>query len=197
MLSSEPILLDVSSLLDLSDDRVLLQLSAQNEHLRIETTPLHQLSILMATSDKTGKYNTKLTQQLANWSDIDELGTVYDSSTGFRMPKTGVVLSPDVSYILNERLEALEDTSSFKTIAPDFVIELKSESDRLKVLIDKMLSYLENGVRLGWLIDTTTEQIHIYRLGGETSLHTFDEKLTGEDVLPAFEFNPRSIFKKK
>ena len=189
-------LLNFGDLLDFNDDNVLATLSSLNSHLRLETDRNNNLIILMATYDKTGRVNSKLNQQLANWNDMDELGEVYDSSTGFKMPVTNSMKSPDVSFILHSRLEVLENDSQFRTIAPDFVIELRSDTDRLKTVIAKMEEYIENGVRLGWLIDPQTENVHIYRLNGNHTMQDFDETLSGEDVLPKFELNLRSIFKK-
>jgi Uma2 family endonuclease len=115
------------------------------------------------------------------------------------MSNTNSVRSPDVSYIENSRLEQLseKDSEGFYRIVPDFVIELRSDTDRLKTVIAKMEEYIENGVRLGWLIDPQTENVHIYRLNGNNSMQNFDETLSGEDVLPKFELNLRSIYKKK
>jgi Uma2 family endonuclease len=188
--------LNFGDLLDFGDDNVLATISSLNSHLRLETDKNNNLIILMPTYDKTGRINSKLNQQLANWNDIDELGEVYDSSTGFKMPITHSIKSPDVSFILHHRLEILEDDEQFRTIVPDFVIELRSSTDRLKTVIAKMEEYIENGVRLGWLIDPQTENVHIYRLNRNHTMQNFDETLSGEDVLPKFELNLRSIFKK-
>ncbi len=189
--------LNFGDLLDLNNDHVLLQLSSQNPNLRLETDRNNNLIVLMATYDKTGKHNLALGAKIYNWNEEHQLGEAFDSSTGFKMPITNSIKSPDVSFILHSRLEVLEDENQFRTIAPDFVIELRSSTDRLKVAIAKMEEYIENGVRLGWLIDPQTENVHIYRLNGNHITQTFDEKLSGEDVLPKFELNLRNIFKTK
>jgi Uma2 family endonuclease len=193
------LVLNFGDLLDFNDDDILLRLSAQNPFLRLETDRNNNLIVLMATHSKTSKYNSELNRLVGNWNAENELGEVLDSSGGFRMPITNSVKSPDVSFILHSRLDELtgKDKDGFYKIAPDFVIELRSDSDRLQVVIEKMLEYIENGVRLGWLIDPQTENVHIYRLNGNHTIQSFDEKLSGEDVLPKFELNVRGIFKKK
>jgi Uma2 family endonuclease len=192
-------LLNFGDLLDFNDDTVLATLSSLNPHLRLETDRNNNLIILMATHSKTGIDNAEIVIDLGIWNRQEKLGKVFDSSAGFRMPITNSVKSPDVSYIENSRLEQLseKDSEGFYKIAPDFVIELRSDTDRLKTVIAKMEEYIENGVRLGWLIDPQTENVHIYRLNGNHSMQNFDETLSGEDVLPKFELNLRSIFKKK
>ncbi len=191
--------LNFGDLLDFGDDNVLAILSSLNSHLRLEIDKNNNLIILMATHSKTGNHNAKLTMKVGIWNEDNELGEVFDSSAGFHMSNTNSVRSPDVSYIENSRLEQLsqKDSEGFYRIVPDFVIELRSDTDRLKTVIAKMEEYIENGVRLGWLIDPQTENVHIYRLNGKHTMQNFDETLSGEDVLPKFELNLRSIFKKK
>ncbi len=191
--------LNFGDLLDLNNDHVLLQLSSQNPNLRLETDRNNNLIVLMATHTKTSKHNLALGAKIYNWNEEHQLGEAFDSNGGFRMPLTNSVLSPDVSFVLQSRLDELKgkDKEGFYKIAPDFVIELRSDSDRLQEVIDKMLEYIENGVRLGWLIDPQTENVHIYRLNGSHTTQTFDEKLSGEEVLPKFELDLRNIFKKK
>jgi Uma2 family endonuclease len=192
------LVLNFGDLLDFNDDTILLKLSAQNPLLRLETDRNNNLIILMATHSKTGNNNAKLLIKVGIWNEKYELGEIYDSNAGFRMPITNSVKSPDMSFILHSRLDELKgkDKEGFYRIAPDFVIELRSDSDKLQDVIDKMLEYIENGVRLGWLIDPQTENVHIYRLNGNHSTQSFDEKLSGEEVLPKFELNLRNIFKK-
>lgn len=193
------IVIDFGDLLGFQDDSVLLALSSLNPELRLETNRNNQLIIKMATKLTTGSNNSKLNGEIYLWNKEKELGEVFDSSTGFRMPITGSVKSPDVAFVLNTKLEKLneKDSEGFAKITPDFVIELRSDSDALKPLIDKMLEYIENGVRLGWLIDPKEEKIYIYRLNGNHSVQNFDEKLSGEDVLPDFTLEIRKLFKKE
>jgi Uma2 family endonuclease len=193
------LVLNFGDLLDFNDDNILLQLSSQNPLLRLETDRNNNLIVLMPTHTETGQENAKLIIKLGIWNEKYELGEITDSNGGFRMPITNSVKAPDVSFILHSRLDKLtgKDKEGFYKIAPDFVIELRSDTDKLQEVIEKMLEYIENGVRLGWLIDPQTENVHIYRLNGNHTTQSFDEKLSGEDVLPKFELNLRTIFKKK
>jgi Uma2 family endonuclease len=193
------LVLNFGDLLDFNDDDILLQLSSLNSDLRLETDRNNNLIVLMATYSKTGNHNAKLSGEVYIWNKENQLGETYDSNAGFRMPITNSVKSPDVSFILNSHLDELtgKEKDGFYKIAPDFVIELRSDTDKLQEVIEKMLEYIENGVRLGWLIDPQTENVHIYRLNGNHTTQNFDEKLSGEDVLPKFELNLRPIFKKK
>jgi Uma2 family endonuclease len=190
------IILNVQPLLDLSDDQVLLTLSALNQNLRFEVNRFQQLIIDMATHTRTGFSNSRLITRLGVWNEEDELGEVGESNTGFRMPITNSVLVPDLAWIENSRLEKLEQQDGYFKIAPDFVGELRSSSDTLAELKKKMEEYIENGVRLGWLIDPKGEKVYIYRLNKENSVQSFEQKLLGEDVLPNFEVDLLKIFKK-
>jgi Uma2 family endonuclease len=193
------VVLSFGDLLDFQDDEVLLLLSSLNPNLRFETDKNNQLIIKMATKLTTGNQNAELIVELGIWNRIKKLGQIFESNAGFRMPITGSIKSPDVAFVLNSKLEQLneKDAEGFAKIAPEFVIELRSDSDALKPLIDKMLEYIENGVRLGWLIDPKGEKVYIYRLNGNHTSQTFDEKLSGEDVLPDFTLEIRELFKKK
>jgi len=103
-----------------------------------------------------------LIQQLSNWADIDERGLVFGSSTGFRLPN-GAIRSPDAAWVKRDRLEALNpDPDTFLPLCPDFVIELRSSSDRLSDVQVKMREYLENGLQLGWLINPQDQQVEVY-----------------------------------
>jgi Uma2 family endonuclease len=106
------------------------------------------------TGSETGESNFRLSGQLFIWTEQDGTGTGFDSSTGFTLPN-GATVSPDISWVKLERWNALprEQRTKFAPISPDFVVELRSKSDTLKDLQDKMQQYIDNGVRLGWLID--------------------------------------------
>jgi Uma2 family endonuclease len=191
------ITLHVQPFLDLSDDNLLLALSSMNPNLQIEVNRFQKLTITMPTKHRTGNSNIKLATRLQVWNEEHELGEAFDSSTGFRMPKTKSLFSPDFSWIENSRLEKIWESEGFLHIAPDFVAELRSDTDTLKELMEKMEEYIENGVRLGWLIDAKNEKVYIYRLENGNSEQDFDKNLSGETVLPKFELNLRKIFKKK
>ena len=130
------------------------------------------------------------------WNDNTDLGISFDSSTGFTLPN-GAVYSPDASWVSNEKWDGLtqqQREEEFSPLAPDFVVELRSSSDSLKKLQKKMAEYIENGVRLGWLIDPKNKTVEIYRQGKEIEILEFPETVTGEDILPGFELNLNKIW---
>ncbi len=145
--------------------------------------------IMEPTGSETGSFNAAIITELTLWNREHKYGKTFDSSTGFTLPNNSV-RSPDVSWIEIERWLALplEDRQLFAHISPDFVIEIRSRTDRIYQLKDKMLEYQENGVRLAWLIDPIKEEVWVYRSDGSTELvPSFNTIITGEDVLEGFE----------
>ncbi len=167
----------------------------KNGNLRIEQTAEGELILMPPTLPDTGWRNTKLTTRTENWSDFHKVGIVFDSSTYFTLPN-GARRSPDVTWIKREKWEQLTDEQRKKVsrIIPDFVIELRSSSDSLKSLQDKMQEYIENGVSLGWLIDPQKRKVHIYRKDGKTEILDNPKTLSGEDVLQGFELKVSDIW---
>ena len=146
---------------DLTHDQ-LLQLCLDNGDFRIELSATKELIVMPPTWSFTGWRNSRLNQQLSNWSDTNREGLVFDSSSGFILPN-GALRAPDVSWISLARWRALTDEQleGFSNICPDFVIELRSSSDKLADLQAKMAEYMENGARLGWVVDAQTQQVHV------------------------------------
>ena len=142
------------------------------------------------TGGETGNRNGRLNQQLFNWTDADGTGIAFDSSTCFKLPN-GADRSPDASWIKLERWDALtdEEKQKFPPICPDFVIELLSPSDSLKTTQEKMKEYIDNGVRLGILINRKSRQVEIYRSGKEVEVLDSPPTVSGEDVLKGFVLN--------
>ncbi|MDZ8224474.1 Uma2 family endonuclease [Nostoc sp. ChiVER01] len=179
------LILNLSPTIELTDEQ-FFQLCQNNRDLRLERTAEGELIIMPPTGWGTGNRNSKLTQRLGNWADADGTGLAFDSSTGFKLPN-GANRSPDASWVRRERLEALNpDPARFLPLAPDFAVELCSASDSLKTVQQKMQEYIDNGVRLGWLIDPQNQQVEIYRLGQEVEVLRSPTSLSGEDVLPGF-----------
>ena len=139
------------------------------------------------TGGETGHRNLKIIQKLANWTDTNQRGIAFDSSTGFKL-SNGSDRSPDASWIPLEKWNNLtpQQRQKFLPLCPDFVIELRSPSDSLKTLQNKMKEYLENGTKLGWLINPKAKQVEIYRQGKEVEILDNPTTLSGEDVLPDF-----------
>jgi Uma2 family endonuclease len=147
------------------------------------------------TGGETGKRNANLILQLAIWNQQAKLGEVFDSSTGYKLPN-GANRSPDVSWIQQERWDSLtsEQKEKFIPLAPDFVLELMSPTDYLVNTQAKMQEYLENKVKLGWLINPQAKQVEIYRLEREVELLNSPQFISGEDVLPGFVLDLTGIF---
>jgi Uma2 family endonuclease len=171
-------------------DEQFFELCSANRDLRFERSVDGELIIMPPVTGRSGYRNIKLSQQLANWVDTNDLGVGFDSSTGFKLPN-GADRSPDASWVRRERLEALteEQKDSFLPLAPDFVVELRSKTDLLKTVRAKMQEYMNNGVRLGWLIDPKNRQVEIYRLGQQVEVLESPVSLSGEDVLPGFRLD--------
>ncbi|WP_016950319.1 Uma2 family endonuclease [Anabaena sp. PCC 7108] len=134
--------------------------------------------------------NAGLTTQLANWNDDKSQGVVFGSDVGFVLPN-GAIRSPSAAWIKLQRWNNLtnEEKQKFPPISPDFVIELLSPSDSLKTTQEKMKEYIDNGVRLGILINRKSRQVEIYRSGKEVEVLEFPATVSGEDVLNGFVLN--------
>jgi Uma2 family endonuclease len=158
-----------------------------NSELRIERTADGDLSIMTPTGGETGSKNADLISQLTVWSFKDGTGLAFDSSTGFWLDN-GAMRSPDAAWVGRERWNALtpQERKKFVPIAPDFVLELRSESERSSDLRKKMREYVENGVKLAWLIDPVTRQVEIYRPGQEVIEQGAPATLSGEPELSGF-----------
>ena len=176
-------------------DEQFFQLCQNNRDLKFERNANGDLVIMSPTGGETGSYNAGLTAQLWNWNSQTKLGKVFDSSTGFKLPN-GADRSPDASWMTLERWNALtpEQRQKFLPLCPDFVIELRSASDRFKTIQDKMQEYIENGLRLGWLINPQDRRVEIYRLGKEVDILESPKSLSGEEVLPGFILNLKEIW---
>ena len=187
----EPLVLRLPDSIQLTDMQ-LLALCELNSALRIEMDTEQNLHIMSPTGIDTGQHNAHLTALFYLWNRRHKLGYIYDSSTGFRLPD-GSVRSPDVSFVLAERIAALtpDERSGFAPLCPDFVLELRSPIDNPAALHHKMQTYLANGCRLAWLIDPVAEQACIYRPEAEPQCLTFAPELVlaAHDVLPGFELH--------
>ena len=168
-------------------DEQFFQLCLKNRNFRFERNQQGDLIIMSPTGGETGNRNGKLITQLFFWTQEDQSGIAFDSSTGFKLPN-GATRSPDASWIPLKKWNKLTLTEQrgFLPLAPDFVVELLSPSDSLKDTQDKMKEYLENGTKLGWLINRQAKQVEIYRLGKEVEVLDKPISLSGEKVLPNF-----------
>lgn len=166
-----------------------------NRDLRIERTASGEVIIMPPAFSDTGNRNGKIAVQLGNWAEQDGTGETFDSSAGFTLPN-GATRSPDASWIKLERWNALteEQKASFAPICPDFVIELRSKSDTLRGLPDKMQEYMSNGVSLGLLIDRKNRNVYIYRPNQEPEVLDNPEAVSTEPELPGFVLRMATIW---
>lgn len=191
------------------------QLADVEQLVRLELTARGELIVMSPTGGTAGRKNSRLTQKLRNWADQNGQGEVFDSSTVFVLP-SGARRSPDVSWIELEQWNQLTPAQQdgFPPLAPDFVIELVSPSDlksqRYQDLQAKMTSdpasptgarecarmqdYLDNGVKLGWLIEPSAKIVEIYRSGQPVEILNNPQSLCGEDILPGFTLDLTEIF---
>jgi Uma2 family endonuclease len=171
-------------------------LVAANRDLRLERAANGALIVNPPTGGETGYSNVKIAYFLVRWVEEEGgNGIPFDSSTGFKL-SNGADRSPDASWLSRERWESLtpQQRKSFVPLCPDFVIELRSESDSLSKLQAKMQEYIDNGARLGWLIDPQNRRVEIYRAGREVEILENPPTLSGEDILPGFVLNLRKIW---
>ncbi|MDJ0899352.1 MAG: Uma2 family endonuclease [Xenococcus sp. MO_188.B8] len=175
------------------------QLANYEQEARLELTASGELIIMSPTGGTAGRKNFRLIQQLANWIDRDKTGIGFDSSTVFILPN-GARRSPDASWIKLERWNQLtqEQQDGFPPIVPDFVIELVSPSDltnqRYHDLQSKMQEYMDNGVKLGWLIEPKSKTVEIHRQNQLPEVLDNPQSLSREDILPGFILDLTNIF---
>ena len=176
-------------------DEEFFQLCQNNRDLRFERTAAGELIIMPPTGSDTGNRNFDIAVELGIWNKQTKLGKGFDSSTGFKL-SNGKDVSPDVAWIKKERWHSLtpEQQNKFAPIAPDFVIELRSASDNLKLLQEKMQEYIANGVKLAWLIDRKQRKVFIYRPNCGFEELNNPQTLTGEDILPGFVLDLSEIW---
>ncbi len=178
--------LNLSPIIEITDEQ-FFQLCQNHQDYQFERTAKGELIIMSPTGGETGKSNIDLTGQLWLWNKQNKLGVAFDSSTGFQLPN-GADRSPDAAWLKQERWDNLttEQREKFIPLCPDFVVELRSKSDSLTKLQEKMQEYLENGIKLGWLIDRKNQQVEIYRPNKVVEIIKNPTTLSGENILPGF-----------
>ncbi len=186
--------LNVSALGNLTDRKLAL-LSQANRDMQLERNSQGELVFMAPTGGETGYRNFNLVVEFGLWHRQMKLGVAFDSSTGFKLPNQAV-RSADLAWVKQARWQALTPTQrkEFPPLCPDFVIELRSESDSLKPLQDKMQEWIANGCLLGWLIDCKQEKVYVYRADGSIQVVPSFEQTLGDNVLlPGFELDLRQL----
>jgi len=189
-----PIIVQLRPVVNLSDEQ-LFDLCQVNRDLRIERTEHGELIIMSPTGSETGDRNSEINWQLRDWAKRDGTGKVFDSSAGFRLPK-GAVRSPDAAWLRLSRWNALtaEQRKRFAPLCPDFVVELRSPTDGLNAVLERMHEYLENGAEMGLLIDPEQKQVYLYRRGREVEILEDPKTIACDPVLPGFVLDLREIW---
>lgn len=172
---------------NLTDDQ-FYRLCEANPHAPLERSASGALVILSPVGGESGEREADLIADLTLWNRQTKLGKVFSSSTMFKLPGGGD-RSPDVAWVELSRWNALtpEERAGFPPLCPDFVIELRSKTDLLRPLQEKMQEYLASGLRLGWLIDSQGSKVEIYRPDRDMEGVNFPASLSGETILPGFE----------
>lgn len=166
-----------------------------NRKLRIERTRTGEVIIMTPAGGESGRRNLKASARLCHWAESDGTGVAFDSSTGFLLPN-GAVRSPDLAWVSRARWDALsqDQREQFPPLCPDFVGEIRSPTDRLGALEEKMQEYIENGAKLGWLLDPVEKKVCVYRPGEPVACLDDPETVSADPVLPGFTLNVREVF---
>ncbi|MEH2278369.1 MAG: Uma2 family endonuclease [Nostoc sp.] len=192
---SSPLVLQIPSSMQMTDEQ-FFEFCQVNRDLHIERNKFGELVIMPPTGSETGNREVNISGQLWVWSEQDGKGITFSSGTGFQL-STGAERSPDASWIQLERWNSLspKQQERFAPICPDFVVELKSLSDNLQTLKEKMEEYMnEPGIQLGWLIDRKQRKVYIYRPGLPEECLDNPVSVSGESVLPGFILNMSKVW---
>lgn len=183
------ITLNLKPFVELSDDQ-FYQLCLNHRELKFERTATGELVIMSPVGGVGGSKEADLIADLVYWNRQKQLGKVFSSSTCFKLPN-GSDRSPDAAWIAKENWDRLttEQQHKFPPICPDFVIELRSKSDAIAPLQQKMQEYLSNGLRLGWLINPQNRQVEVYTANQSKRVIDCPQQIDGADILPGFVLN--------
>jgi Uma2 family endonuclease len=169
-------------------DEELLRFCAANELLRVEREANGEIVIMTPTGSEGSHLNLRIGRFLDEWAEQDGRGVAFDSNGGFSLPD-GSMRAADAAWVQKSRWEALsaEKKKGFAPLCPDFVIELRSPSDRLSALQEKMQQWIANGAQLAWLIDPIDRTVSVYRSGSEPDVHQDPSSVQGDGVMAGFE----------
>ena len=190
-----PLVLRFSPLLKRMTDDEFYEFCRLNADLDIELTSEGDLIIMPPTGGKSGERNATLGARLTTWSLDNKMGRAFDSSTLFTLPN-GAKRSPDFAWVGNERWDALteDEQEKFPPLCPDFVVELRSRTDRLVNLQRKLEEYMANGAQLGWLIDPQERQVYVYRPGADAEQLNAPQTISGDPVLRGLTLDLQEIW---
>jgi Uma2 family endonuclease len=193
-LGHPPLIVHLRPVFELTNDQ-FFELCRINRDLRIERNAHGELIVMPPTGGETSEQNAEITMQLRVWAKRDGTGTTFDSSGGFLLPNTAV-RSPDAAWVRKSRLASLspEQRKKFIPLCPDFVIEVRSPTDSLSALQEKMQEYLDNGAQLGWLIEPEHRRVYVYRQGATVEMIEDPGTLSGDPLLSGFALDLREVW---
>lgn len=177
-------------------DREFFDFCQANRHLKIERNSAGEILIMSPTGTKTGNWNSEFTTELGIWNRQYKLGRTFDSSTGFKLPN-GATYGPDAAWMPLEKWNALstEEQEGFAPVVPNFIAEIRSKSDPLRPIQEKIVEFLDAGCELAWLIDPILQKTTVYHADGHEEEISFDHELNGGTVLPGFTVKLAELFK--
>lgn len=189
-----PISLQLGPALHLSDDE-LFEVCIRNRELRIERTAEGNLTVGPPKGGESSHRNAVILAALGVWAREDASGVGFDSTAGFLLPN-GAMRAPSAAWVRSFRLDGLsrEQKRRFLPLCPDFVVELRPESDHLPDLRAKMDEYRDNGAALGWLIDPEKRRVHVYRPGREVEVLDDPPEISGDPELPGFVLDLQRVW---
>ena len=189
-----PVVLQLKPAINLTDDQ-LFELCQLNGNWRIEYTAQGELIVMPPTGGETSNRNAEITFQVQSWTREDQTGVAFDSSIGLKLPN-GATRSPDAAWVRRSRLAGLtgEQKQKFLPLCPDFVIELRSPTDNLQAVLDKMQEYLDNGAQLGWLLDPLTRRVHVYLPQRSPEILEAPSTVSADPLLPGFVLDLQKIW---
>jgi Uma2 family endonuclease len=170
----------------MSEDE-FFDLCQRADPLRLERTSDGKIIVMPPAGSYSSNRSNEISSQLRNWTRRTNRGVEFDSSGGFTLPN-GATRAPDAAWVSSDQLTTLskEKKEKFLPLAPDFAVEVRSQNDRREDLEEKMNEYVENGTRLGWLVDPYDETVTVYRDDGPVEEHEKPDTLSGDPVLPGF-----------
>jgi len=184
---AQPLVVNFGPFVKTMNDEDFTKLCQLNRDLRIERTGEGDLIIIPPTGGETGRRSFSLTVLFGEWVERDGTGIGFDSSTGFTLP-SGAKRSPDLAWVRRSRWERLSaaEREGFPPLCPDFVAELRSPSDELNVLQEKVREYMASGAQLAWLIDPQERTVYVYRPDAPMERLNHPKALSGEPILRGF-----------
>lgn len=192
-LETKPLLIDIHSITLRVTHEEFEKLCQDNPEQSFELTASGELVVMAPAGYESSEKNGDLFGELWIWNRQTKIGRAFDSSGGFTLPN-GAVRSPDVTWIEKSKLLDVPRGVKFPQVIPDFVVELRSDTDRMPKLREKMEEYRSNGVRLGLLINPQKQQVEIYRPGQETEIYESPTSIDCSEILPGFILSMSEIW---